>query len=91
MDGSVGIISKLTTANIKNYRAGNCMYGIINDFSTTHVENFEFGKATYEDSGIVYDPYEKLWGTVNINNSFVSVDNFSDITAFFIIGVMHEL
>jgi hypothetical protein len=79
VDGSVGIISKLTTANIKNYNAGNCMYGIINDFATTHIETFNFRKTNYiiPNSSMDVYPYKKLWGSVNINNSFVSVDDFS--------------
>lgn len=84
MDGSVGIISKLTTANIKNYNAGNCMYGIINDFATTYIKNFDFKKRDYviPNISITDHPYKKLWGSVNINNSFVSVDKLSSYTDF---------
>lgn len=60
------------------------MYGIINDFATTYIENFNFGKTKYVvlNSSMGDHPYKKLWGSVNINNSFVSVDNFSPFSDF---------
>lgn len=60
------------------------MYGIINDFATTYIKNFDFKKRDYviPDISITDHPYKKLWGSVNINNSFVSVDNLSSYTDF---------